>query len=337
MRPIKVVGLGVINRLGTSPEKVWATLDTAKPQISAEAQTPYESFLTGSKRRRVDRYSDMAVYVAWSARNECETINEADKTRIGTIFSTGYGPMTSSLAFAKSVREGDPDLCSPTVFAATVPNACVGHVCMNLGYKGASTAVMGSNSLGYAQSLLSKGAADYIFAGAVEEYNESLFSAYRQKGTEVGEGAVAFLLTREECPHTKKYATLVDFYECNIGGNPLTVPLNKDMVSRNLGQVFECFSREKPDLIISSCDGFLARAEKDALIKNGIVASVICPKKYFSETLGTLFSMNALFACLILEKGRAPVCFKKKTEAIQSVLVTGYDVSGNYIAYLLKK
>ena len=46
------------------------------------------------------------------------TENEYD---IGTIYTTGFGPLNSNLKFARTMKQGDPDLCSPMIFSATVP------------------------------------------------------------------------------------------------------------------------------------------------------------------------------------------------------------------------
>ena len=98
-----------------------------------------------SKVRRAPRYVKMAVAAAAQAIADAH-VGE-DPACIGTIFSTGYGPVESNVTFADSVAEGVPALVSPTVFSYTVPNSCLGQVCIVNGFQGSSTLLIGGEPL----------------------------------------------------------------------------------------------------------------------------------------------------------------------------------------------
>lgn len=346
MKYVKIIGIGVLCRAGTTAEEVWDSLDEEKGLSLKNGCIEYGSLLPPAKRRRINRYSDMAVYCSGKALDDgAVKITEIDSYHIGTIFTTGYGPMVSNLQFAASVVDGNPDLCSPTVFANTVSNVCVGQVCMAFDCKGVSTVVMGSNNLGYSQMLLNKGDADYILAGAVEEYCTELYESFRQNehslNVSVQEGAVTFLLEREG--KSEGYCELVDFYECSIGEYPLVNKTNESAKGRMIKLLNDIANRNKEefDVIFTSYNGSefdtVEREVIEEVFKDTkmVVGSV---KEYLGETLGAAFNMNIMIAALSLKRGRLPKALSNSLEKeIKKVLVTGYDVTGNYIAYVLEK
>lgn len=344
MKNVKIVGIGVISALGNSVQEVWDNLKQKKPTLLAENKLSYTSALPAAKRRRINRYSDMAVFSAFSAKQDFHVPEDVSPGRIGTIYTTGYGPMVSNLDFARKVNMGDPDLCSPTVFSGTVSNVGVGHICMNLNCKGVSTIIMGSNNLGYTHMLLSKEAADYIFTGAVEEYDEELYRCFRSskvsKEVAFCESTVSFLLTRES---KISYCTLIDFFECSLGTYPVFNKVNEEYACNNMINVLKQASeRKKVDLVISSENGsFFDKVERNAIntvFPNITVISNV--KQLFGETLGVAFNINVLVAALILKNGEIPAalhCENTFPEKFGCILVTGYDVSGNYTAYIIEK
>ena len=348
MKNVKVIGIGVICAMGNSAQDVWVRLNGEQSSSVEVSKLNYTSILPATKRRRINRYSDMALFSASNAMKDASgAVEEVDPARIGTIYSTGYGPMTSNLEFARKVSDGDPDLCSPTVFSSTVSNACVGHVCMNLNCKGVSTIIMGSNNLGYSQMLLSKNAADYILSGAVEEYEEDLYRCFRDSQKAAGikfcESVVTLLLARDGVPVENSYCTLADFEECDLGAYPVFNQLDEKQATINMkSAIAQLIKDKKIDLIISSGYG----NEFDSLeyeVIDALLPEVPCiknVKELFGETLGVAFSINAMVACLILQKNQIPSAFHDSVincQNIRRILVTGYNVSGGYIAYLFEK
>lgn len=348
MRNVRVIGIGVICAMGNSAQEVWDRLDREQSGSLETGKLNYTSCLPAAKRRRINRYSDMALFSAVNAIKDAScAVEEVDPARIGTIYSTGYGPMASNLEFARKVSEDDPDLCSPTVFSSTVSNACVGHICMNLKCKGVSTIIMGSNNLGYSQMLLSKNAADYILSGAVEEYEEDLYrcfhSSQRIMDIKFCESVVTLLLARDGVPAENVYCTLVDFEECDLGAYPVFIQLDEKRASSNMkSAISQVIGNKKIDLVISSgCGNEFDPLEQKVI--DELLPEVPCIRKVkelFGETLGAAFNINALVASLILKNNRIPSALhdgQSNCQDIRRILVTGYNVSGSYIAYLFEK
>ena len=350
MNKVQVSGIGIISRMGTTIEEVWNYLNS-ETVVKNKAKVEYMSLLPVKKQRRMNRYSDMTVYVSYKALEDAQmTMEDLNVYRIGTIFSTGYGPMESNLSFADMVLKDDPDLCSPTVFANTVSNACVGHVCMNLGCKGVSTIVMGSNSVGYSQMLIDKGDADYILSGSVEECNATLYQCFRKnpfsENVDIAEAAVGLLLSKEE--KKDDYCQLVDFFEYNLGDYPLinkyenknTEPI-KAALKNFLGK-----GGIQIDAVFSAANGsYFDQYETDILreVLGEQIIYVDLLKKYAGETLGSSISMTIAVAAVCLKKGSIPWQLISKKEKgtenspVKTILATGYDVTGNYVAYLMKR
>ncbi len=346
MKEIQIIGIGVINRTGNTIEEIWNCLTGTTAVKKTAGKTQYSSVLPSRRLRRMNRYSDMAVYVSYKALDDADIAADSlDPYRIGTIFSTGYGPMESNLTFAGMVLDKDPDLCSPTVFANTVSNACIGHICMNLGCKGVSTIVMGSNSVGYAQMLLDKGDADYILSGAVEEYHEELYQCFKQNpysaNVDIAEAAVGFLLTSEK--RKDAYCRLIDFVECDLGAYPLTGGMEETDIKpvetalrRFLDQcdlpVDAVFSAGNASWF-DTCESEMLRR-----VLGGGVVYVDGLKNYVGETLGSSLSLSIAVAALCLKNQKIPEKLAeagKEGAAVKTILATGYDVTGNYVAYLL--
>ena len=349
MKKVYVSGVGIISSLGTSVNEVWERLNQADAGCDVKKEIEYESVLPARARRRMNRYSDMVVYTSVKAVEDAGVeMSEMDSFRAGTIFSTGYGPMVSNLKFANMVLEGDPDVCSPTVFASTVSNACVGHVCMNLGCKGVSTIVMGSNNVGYSQMLLDKGDADYILAGSVEEYCEPVYNALKANPyctkAEVAEATVSFLLHQDE--NKEHYCTLLDFCECSLGKYPLIDQIDEEDVKVRLKKALSTFLENnsiKVDTVFTVTSGnYFDKIEKDVL-KEVLPEDVVVVdkiKEYAGETLGSSFNVALAIGALCMRENKIPekITSDGKGGADMScALVTGYDVTGNYIAYLIAK
>lgn len=334
MRNVDIAGIGIISSLGITPQEVWGALCKDAPASDCE-KISFPSFLPPAKRRRTDRFSDMAVYTAVTAAKDADFTPD-EKT--GTVYTTSYGPLTGSLSFAKKVTLGDPDICSPTVFSGTVPNACVGQICMHLNCKGPSTVLTASNNIGYTQMLLSSGKTTEILTGAIDEYNEDLFSALKERyplPVPYREGAVSFLTTISS---SKKYCTVVDFAECYLGGYPpfdgVEVDFAKNLIEKTVLSVPSF--REVDAMLCSDAGLAFDQVEQEALSVLGAPKIITGLKKRLGETLGCAYNMNVAIGALILKHGFVPPALGENVP-VSSLLVTGYDLSGNYTITLLKK
>lgn len=127
------------------------------------------------------------------------------RDRIGVTLGTTAGSIQSSCDYsAETLLNDRPYLVNPVLFPNTVMNCAAGQAAIWFGLKGANTTVASGqvafiNVLKYAQTLLRRGYADGILAGAVEEYTPvSAWSAWRNCGLVAGEGAGVFMVEPAE-------------------------------------------------------------------------------------------------------------------------------------------
>lgn len=339
MNKMKIVGIGTISKLGNDVESIWHNLNENVENIEVD-KIKFDLNIDRTKKRRMSRYSQLVVYSAIEARNDCNlVINDENTYRVGTIYTTGYGPMVSNLSFAESLEYGDPDLCSPTVFASTVSNTCVGEVCVNLSCRGVSTLIMGSDNLEYSNMLLNKGDADYILTGSVEEYCEDLYKYFRKNNRNVNEGVVTMVVTNHD--DESYYATYENCGGCSIQEySYLSEEENINIAKEQIGKVIKnAFTNNKVDAIIySSSDEKIKNIEKNIVKELGSdgIENVTNMSELFGDTLNVSYNLGVMLAAVSVKKGNMP---KKmgNGKKVNTVLVLGTDVSENYMAGILRR
>lgn len=337
MRPVYIDGIGIISRCAKSAEDLTAIVND--DEISYEnGKLEFVSNIPPSKLRRCSRYSKLAAAAADNARIDADISDDTDKHRIGTIFSTGYGAVENNIAFSDSVIKGDPQKCSPTIFSGTVPNSCVGQVCILNGYKGVSTVLMGGDPLEYSALLLTNQKADVIFFGSVEEYSEELFksvSSYEAaQGCELSEGTAIMALKAEK--NGSSYCEVSDFASVSLSEYPYVHRLDEscaEMITNTIGR----FSSDAPDVVFTSENGTYFDSIERCALKKVFAGDTVfaAPKKLFGETLGSGYMLSTALASVVLKQRKLPAALGKK-ENVSSILVTGIDTVGNYCCVLLK-
>lgn len=344
MKRIAIEGIGVICNLGSDVGEVWENLSQGKEIVVNQEAIKYKSVLPPIKRRRMSGYSDMILYSASKALADGEvSTEEVGSYNIGTIYTTGFGPVDTLLKFNDTVLDGDPDLCSPTVFANTVANACLGNMCINLQLKGVSTILMGSDNWSYSQGLIDKGDAQYILSGNVEENCKQLFDSIREaegsKNIPVKESSVSFLLS-EAKENQEAYADYVESIQGDIGGYPLFEQVDEeaayDMI---LDMAKEMKDKYSFDAIFTSCNGsYFDQIEKKALtdVFGSDMTYVDNVKALMGDTLGGAYNVNMLVATLCIKHAKLPIQLDKKEKEVKRILVASYDVSGNYYLAVLE-
>lgn len=184
MKRVVVTGIGVLTNAGTNKEDFWKNLVSKGAEMpEMEQKLTFPALFPAGLTRRMDRFSLMTLTASKMAMEDSAIdLSQADVERIGTVFTSCYGSLASNYSFGHKLLTAGPNMTSPTVFASTVANACIGHTCINLGLKGASTMLMGSSSIGCGFDLLRAGRADGLLAGGMEEYHESIVSSFGQMG-----------------------------------------------------------------------------------------------------------------------------------------------------------
>jgi 3-oxoacyl-[acyl-carrier-protein] synthase II len=184
MKRVVVTGIGVLTNAGTNKEDFWRNLiQKGADMPEEELKLTFPPLFSPALTRRMDRFSLMTLTASKMALEDSGLdMSQADVERIGTVFTSCYGSLASNYSFGHKLLTAGPNMTSPTVFASTVANACIGHTCINLGLKGASTMLMGSSAIGCGYDILRADRADGLLAGGMEEYHEKVVTSFEQMG-----------------------------------------------------------------------------------------------------------------------------------------------------------
>lgn len=330
MKPVYINGIGVISRCAQNGLELEALTRTQeKNSAYPTGKLDFAMSVPASKVRRCSRYMKMAVNTAELAVVDAGLTEKEDRLQIGTIISTGYGDVESNIVFSDSVVKGNPSLCSPGVFSATVPNSCVGQICIVNGFQGASTILTGGDPLEYSAVLLNTGKAEQILCGSIEEYNEELEAACKKSGilsnTEIAEGCAMLMLSKDRTDAT--YCKVTRFASASLPKCPYIHKLQKSEMENVITDVLSRISG-KPDIVLTSQNGsYFDEAEQEALesVFGGDIP-LYAPKTFFGETQGSGYMLGIAFGACML---------KVQKDRLHTALVTGVDAHGNYMAALL--
>ncbi len=257
-----IKGIGAVGGFGCGIDTLHAALsgvesDKKTVQVkTAEGLKDMRVFLVDTIRlndfvdkrilRRVDHYSKIALLGAHLALEDAGILL-SDRSRMGLIVASGYGPGRTTQSFLDTfINDGD-NLSSPTFFSNSVQNAAVANVSIVLKITGPGLTVSQfemsfASALFTAKNWLDQGYVDSVLLGAVDEYFDQLgyfwhrfygrdatddhelrpFALDLQTGI-AGEGAAFFLLTKTEDRKDEKYGIIE---EVSMGrcGKDLLVP-----------------------------------------------------------------------------------------------------------------
>ncbi len=354
---IVVTGIGVVSALGIGKETLWngairgqTTIQTvdlwSMPDIGAQfiAKVPTFSrkdFLPNLRPPFPSRYCQMAMVATGLALQDAR-INTAtiDPTRIGTLLSTDYGPNETVEQYLVDLFMEGPQAVRPLRFANSVSNVALGSVARYYQLKGASSMVLGENSLCYAYDLLQDEKADLMLCGGVDELQDLIVWSHNKLGllahppmdaniasqpylgqsTGMVLGEAAAVVVLERLDHAKKrnapiyaemlgYATRADSSANHI----LSARTSKDLAdvmqaalddagvsSSEIGFVLGCASSH-PNLSQVELKA-LAQIWSDCHIK---VTSI---KGLIGETFGSAGVLSLSIAALSLSQSIIPMC-----------------------------
>ena len=241
---IAVLGIGTVSALGCGIETLKTGLEgKVKPAIeehkiaTADGETSlkvYTAGVSGLDRfvsrqalRRMDRFIQMALLSSYLAIED-SGVTLGDRTRIGIIFGSGYGPLQTTFSFLDSLIDFGDKCASPTLFANSVHNSLASHVSILLKVQGPCLTVTCFEQTTFsvmttAINWLREGTADYVLAGVGDEYCDVRGYATLLSGsrgcTDImplsfdecsylpGEGFAAFLLGK--APTDRAYCNLI--------------------------------------------------------------------------------------------------------------------------------
>ena len=345
MNPVSIRGMGLITpaagNVGELMELARKLLADEKQWQLVERQASPLEFSLGvppSKVRRAPRLVKMAVAAAHQALEDAK-LSACTGEDIGTVLSTSYGTVESNVVFAESVVDAVPSLASPAVFPYTVPNSCLGQVCIVHGLQGPSTMLMGGDALEYSSLLLQGQKAKYMLCGAVEEASASLVSSYEVDAIlpagVLADGAVMFVVEAAGAD-AERYCQVTAFDSTALTACPYvsvlpdaaraeTVQAMAEIVQATAGEAL-------PDLVLTAENGsFFDTWEKQAIQKAfGGQASCRAAKSFFGEGLSVGYSENIALGAAIIKAA------KEQEKTPPRILTVGVDGHGNYLTARLE-
>ncbi len=247
LKRVVITGLGALTPIGNDLQTTWKNMlagvsgsaditlfDCSKyrTHFACEVKDFDPSCVVDVKEaRRIDRYSQFSMYVAKEAFGDAKLdIEQTDATRVGVIWGSGMGGLTTfeEELYAYALGDGTPRF-SPFFIPKTIHSMAVGHISLMLGLKGPAFAVTSacasaSHAIAQAFDTVRLGRADVVLTGgadadirpggiggfnamrAISTRNESPATASRpfsksRDGFVLGEGAACLIL--EEYEHAK--------------------------------------------------------------------------------------------------------------------------------------
>lgn len=194
--PLQITGLGTLNALGLTKAAYWQRLldgaggpapiagdsgagATVHPGAAITGFDP-KVCMPAQFYRRLSRLSRLAVAAGSEALTDSGiNVTDANRERLGVIFSTAFGSTHQTDAFFASLLEHGPQGAEPILFPDTVPNAPASHVAMFHKLQGLNSTfcqnhLSGENALAYAACLLENDRADALLVGGGDELSAIL-------------------------------------------------------------------------------------------------------------------------------------------------------------------
>ena len=341
MKPIYINGIGAVIPEASELEEIWSLLEKKQTINEAKIQE-IPPFISSRKIRRMDRFSVLTMYGAYSVFKDLSKLKaDLDPYDVGTIYSSDFGSLNTILEFAGCLSEDSEIEPSPVTFANTVINACVGHLCIELGLKGVSTMMLGSNYLGYAMQLIQNGRAKKVVAGGLDEYNKELFDTFAKRGINTREGASTIVLANEE--NSDSFCEVVAYTEMNLNAHycfDAEFKPNPDDIKNAINNVLKRANVDENniDVVITASDNQdFTNAEIEAAHSIfGEDIPILHPKYTLGELLGASLGMNVTVGALVLKNQKIPL-LEARDKEIKYVIVNDFNINGNYTTFLLKK
>ncbi len=257
MSRVVVTGMGALTPIGNSVSEYWENavngvngidfitkfdISDSKYKFAGEVRNvDLTSVIEKSQLRKMDLFSQYAVYAADEAVKDSGILGNVDEERFGVYFGSGIGGFDTFTAEHTTFMEKGARRVSPLFIPKMIYNIAAGNVAINFKAKGPNMAVStacatGSTAIGEAYRAIKHGYADAIICGGSEAAINPLTVAgfgqckalsaaetkdtasipfdKRRQGFVLGEGAAVLIL--EEYEHAKNrgakiYAEVVGY------------------------------------------------------------------------------------------------------------------------------
>lgn len=246
-RRVVVTGLGAVTPVGNTVDEAWENLVAGRSGITTITRFDVSNLgtkfageiknfdpeaLFGRKEaRRMDRYTHYAMEASRQAIENSRLLeNGVNRDRIGMVIGSCIGGLDTTLSQYDVLRERGPNRINPFAIPMMLPDTAAARIAIDYNLRGPNMAVVtacatGTNSLGEAFELITRGDAEAMLAGGTEAATTPLIIAgfnvmgvlslnndnpagacrpfdLHRNGFAMGEGSVVMVL--EELEHAKK-------------------------------------------------------------------------------------------------------------------------------------
>jgi 3-oxoacyl-[acyl-carrier-protein] synthase II len=189
-RRVAVTGLGVVSPLGNSVPEFWSAVRAGRSGIGPIAAVKADDLpvriagevkdfdpslrMDGKEARKMDRFSQFAVYAAFEALADAGlSVEGLDHERTGVCLGTGQGGAASIEEGAARLYERGPSRVPPLTVAKVLANFGAANIAIYLGATGpcqclVTACAAGTDALGTGMRWIRDGEADLVFAGGSE-------------------------------------------------------------------------------------------------------------------------------------------------------------------------
>lgn len=190
MKRVVITGMGTVNPLGKSVPEFWENIKANKLGFSYIDQFDNSDFdikcvgavkdfdsssvIEKKEARRMDRFTQFAVYAADEALRDSDTkFEDLDPFRVGVIVGAGIGGLQQIEQEHTKFLEKGPDRISVFFVPMMIANMAGGMISMRTGFKGANFPIVtacasGSHAIGEAFRKIKDGYLDACIAGGSE-------------------------------------------------------------------------------------------------------------------------------------------------------------------------
>ncbi|MBK7259073.1 MAG: beta-ketoacyl-ACP synthase II [Ignavibacteriae bacterium] len=189
-RRVVVTGIGTLTPIGLTVEDFWKNMmagtsgaglityfDTALygTRIGCELKGfKATDFLDRKASQRMDPFAQYAIIASdMAVRDSGLTAQTTDPDRIGVVFGSGIGGMTTYDAQFTNYMQGGPRRISPFFIPMLIPDIAAGNISIKHGFKGPNYATVSacataSHAIGDAYRIIQYGDADAMVCGGSE-------------------------------------------------------------------------------------------------------------------------------------------------------------------------
>ncbi len=189
-RRVAITGIGMLTPIGISKEEYWSALIEGKSGISRVTHFDPRDFpcqiageiknfnpidyIDSKKVRRQDRFVQFAIVASKDAiKDSGLELTKEDPKRIGVIFGSGIGGLSSIEKQFQILSEKGPRRVSPFLIPMMITNMAAGEIAITLNLQGPNYAISSAcatsaHAIGDSLRLIECGDADVILTGGSE-------------------------------------------------------------------------------------------------------------------------------------------------------------------------